>query len=408
MMNKSMARFASAPAHGATAAPRMLFAYGFRPFFLLAGLFAVLAVPAWLLMYSAGVQPLPDMPPQYWHAHEMVFGFLTAAIAGFLLTAVPSWTGARGFAGLPLVLLSAAWLLGRLAFAMAGTLPAWAVAALDMIFLPALALVLAPPLVRAKNRNTPMLAVLAALWLADGIFLVALFRQDPLLASRVLRVAIDIVLTLVTVIGGRIVPSFTANALRRRGEEVRITSRKWLETLIVPTMVAVILVGAWRPDSTLSGILAAIAAVAHALRLSGWGGFRTRNDAILWVLHVAYAWLPIGFALKAFWLLNGSDWAVHWLHAHAVGALGTMILGVMTRVALGHTGRELHVKPSIAVAYVLLSLGALVRVFAPSIVPTAYLPMLTISGALWTAAFVLFLVVYAPILTSPRVDGKPG
>jgi len=407
-MNKSIARFWGSPAHGAAAAPRMLFAYGFRPFFLLAGLFAVIAVPAWLLMYSAGVQPLPDMPPQYWHAHEMVFGFLPAAIAGFLLTAVPSWTGARGFAGLPLVILSIVWLLGRIAIATAAMLPAWAVAALDLLFLPALAVVLAPPLLREKNRNTPMLAVLAVLWLADVVFLVAMFRPDPVLASRALRVAIDIVLTLVTVIGGRIVPSFTANALRRRGETPSVTSRKWLETLIVPTMVAVILVDAWRPDSIASGVLAAVAAGAHALRLSGWNGLRTRNDAILWVLHIGYAWLPIGFALKAFWLLNGSDWAAYWLHAHAVGALGTMILGVMTRVALGHTGRALHVKPSIAVAYLLLSAGALVRVFAPSLVPTAYLPMLTVSGALWTAAFVLFLVVYAPILTSPRADGKPG
>jgi uncharacterized protein involved in response to NO len=385
-----------------------LFSYGFRPFFLLAGAFATLVIPAWLAMYASGLNPLRGLPPQYWHAHEMVFGFMTAAIAGFLLTAVPSWTGARGFAGPPLVLLSVAWVLGRVAFVAADVLVPWMLAVAELVFLPALASLLAFPLVRARNRNTPMLAVITLLWLCDAMFLFAWAHHDPLLAFRALRVAIDVILMLVTVIGGRIVPSFTANALRRRGEPADIVTRDWLEKLIVGAMIAVTALDAWRPDSAASGYAAALVAAAQALRLLGWRGLRTRGDPILWVLHLAYAWLPVGFALKALWLLLGVPWAVYWLHALTAGAVATMILAVMSRVALGHTGRELRVKTSIAVAYLALSGAALLRVFGSAIAPPRYLSVLMISGALWSIAYAIYLVVYVPILISPRVDGKAG
>jgi uncharacterized protein involved in response to NO len=390
------------------AARSTLFAYGFRPFFLLAGVFAVLAVPLWLAMYAVGTNPLPGLPAQYWHAHEMLFGLVPAAIAGFLLTAVPSWTGARGFAGRPLMLLCAAWLAGRVAFAAAPLLPQWLVTIAELMFLPALAALLAPPLVRARNRNTPLLAVITLLWCCDAVFLLGWVRLEPLLAYRALRVGIDVILTLITVIGGRIVPSFTANALRRRGQPTDLVQRAWLEKLIVPAMIVMTAIDAWRPDSTLSGYVAVLVATAQALRLLGWQGIRTRDDAILWVLHVGYAWLPIGFALKALWLLRGVPWAAYWLHALTVGGIATMILAVMSRVALGHTGRELHVKGSMAAAYLTLSAAALLRVFGPALAPSLRLSLLEISGALWTVAFAIYLIVYAPILTSPRVDGKAG
>jgi uncharacterized protein involved in response to NO len=389
-------------------APRTLFAYGFRPFFFLAPAFAAIAIPSWLAMYAAGANPLPGLPAQYWHGHEMLFGFVTAAIAGFLLTAVPSWTGVRGFAGRPLVLLCGAWLLGRLAFAAADRLPTPLVTVAELAFLPALAAVLAPALVRARNRNTPMLAIIALLWCCDAVFLLAWWRQDPLSAYRALRVGIDIILTLITVIGGRIVPSFTANALRRRGESTNIVTRGWLETLTVATMIVVTAVDGWRPDSMLSGWVAVAAAATQALRLRGWRGTRTRGDPILWVMHLAYAWLPIGFALKALWLLGSVPWAAYWLHALTVGGIATMILAVMSRVALGHTGRELHVKPSIAAGYLMLSGAALVRAFGAPLASSRYLGVLALSGALWTIAFAIYLIVYTPILASARVDGKPG
>jgi len=385
-----------------------LFAYGFRPFFLLAGLDALIAIPAWLALYSHGAMPLPALPPQLWHAHEMMYGFVASALAGFLLTAVPSWTGAKGFGGRPLVAVVAAWLLGRAAFALAGVLPVWTVAICELAFLPALGVLLAPPLVRSRNRNTPLLAVLAALWLADGAFLGGLVRQDPLLASRSLRIAIDVMLLLVTVVGGRIVPSFTANALRRRGEAADIRSIAWLERTVIPLMVAVILVDLWRPDGAPAGWLAAAVAIAQAWRLAGWRSLRTRGEAILWVLHVGYAWMPIGFALKAVSLLAGAAWAGFWMHALTMGVFGTMILAVMTRAALGHTGRPLTVSRSIAAAYAMLTLGVAARVFGSALWPSGYLSVLFVSGLLWTAAFAVYVAVYAPILVLSRADGKPG
>jgi uncharacterized protein involved in response to NO len=359
-------------------------------------------------MFSQGSMPLGALPPPLWHAHELFYGFVGAALAGFLLTAVPSWTGAKGFAGWPLAAVSSAWLLGRLAFAFADATPFWALAAAELAFLPGVAALLAPPLVRSRNRNTPLLFVIAALWVADAVFLAGLARQDPLLASRSLRVAIDLMLIVVTVIGGRIVPSFTANALRRRGEAPEIRSFPWLERGVIALMVAVAVVDLWRPDGAASGWLAALVAIAQGVRLSGWRSLRTRGEAILWVLHLGYAWMPIGFALKALWLLAGAGWAAHWLHALTMGAFGTMILAVMTRAALGHTGRALTVGRAIAAAYVLLALGVAARVFAPGLWPSHYLGTLVASGLLWTAAFAVYLIVYAPILALARADGKPG
>jgi uncharacterized protein involved in response to NO len=385
-----------------------LFAYGFRPFFLAAGLSAVLIVPAWLVMVSRGSMPLGALPPQLWHAHELFYGFVGAALAGFLLTAVPSWTGAKGFGGRPLAALAAAWLLGRLAFACANSLPFWALAAAELAFLAGVALLLAPPLVRSRNRNTPLLLVIALLWIADAAFLAGLARRDPGLASGSLRVAIDLMLIVLTVIGGRIVPSFTANALRRRGESPEIRSFAWLERAVMALMVAVAVVDLWRPDGAAAGWLAALVAVAQGVRLSGWRSLRTHGEAILWVLHLGYAWIPVGFALKALWLLAGAGWAAHWQHALTMGAFGTMILAVMTRAALGHTGRELTVGGAVAAAYVLLTLSVAVRVLVPGFWPSQHLWTLVASGSLWTAAFALYLVVYAPILVLPRADGKPG
>jgi uncharacterized protein involved in response to NO len=385
-----------------------LLAYGFRPFFLLAGLYAALAIPIWLAILLRGSLPLRLLPPQLWHAHEMLYGFVAAALAGFLLTAVPSWTGAKGFAGAPLATVVTAWLLGRCGFLFSGVLPAWTVAVLELSFLPALAAPLAPPLLRSRNRNTALLAVLTVLWLADGAFLLGFARDDAPLATGSLRIAIDVMLLVVTVIGGRIVPSFTANALRRSGETVEVRSRAWLERATIVLMVAVLVVDLFQSDGAIAGWLAVLVAVAQGARLSGWRSLRTRGDAILWVLHVGYAWLPVGFALKALWLLAGANWAANWLHALTMGVFGTMILAVMTRAALGHTGRPLAVSRIIAAAYLTLTLGVAVRVFVPAIWPWDYLVVILASALLWTAAFAIFLLVYTPILVLSRVDGKPG
>lgn len=395
--------------HHSAAVPRFaLFEYGFRPFFLLAGWYALLVVPIWLYIFSRHAVPFGGLPPMYWHSHEMLFGFVAAAVAGFLLTAVPNWTGARGFAGKPLIIAVSVWIAGRIAMALVGHLPFWLVSAVELAFLPTLAFLLSPPLLRSGNRNTPLLIVVGVLWLIDMVFLVALWRADATLASRAMTLAIDLILILVTVIGGRIVPAFTGNALRRRGETVNVVSRKPIEYAAIGLMIAIAVEDAISPAGPLTAALAAVAAVVHAVRLAGWRSFKTRGESILWVLHVGYAWLPIGLALKACWLFGGVAWAMKWQHALTMGVFATMILAVMTRASLGHTGRPLVVPRSITVAYLLLTLGVIVRVFGSAIFPERYVLMLSIAGTAWVVSFVIYVAAYTPILVGPRADGKPG
>ncbi|HEU0224909.1 MAG TPA: NnrS family protein, partial [Steroidobacteraceae bacterium] len=347
-------------------------------------------------------------PPVLWHGHEMLFGFVGAAIAGFLLTAVPSWTGARGFGGLPLMLLAVIWMAGRVAFAGLGSLPFAIVAILELQFLPALAVLVAPPLVRSRNRNTPLLFVLLALWMIDVYFLLALSGEGLAAARHSLLLAIDVVLLLVTVIGGRIVPAFTASGLRQAGIVLEKKERALLDGATIVAMVAVVVADLLAPWQTAAGWVAALAALLHAARLAGWQGQHSLRMPLVWCLHLAYAWIPIGFGLKAIHLLAGGAWSGHWLHGLTIGAAAAMILAVMTRASLGHTGRPLVAAAPVAVAYLLLSACALVRVLAPALPGANYLWTVMLAGLLWLAAFALFLVVYTPILFRPRVDGRPG
>lgn len=306
------------------------------------------------------------------------------------------------------MLMSGLWLLGRLVVGTSASWPFALVAAADLAFLPVLAAFLAWPLLRERNRNTPLLLVLLALWTCNAAFHLALYRSDAALARQALLAGIDIVLILVTVIGGRITPSFTASALRQRGVEGVVRARKGITAVTVALMIAVAAVDLVRPGSAVAGWVALAAAVSQALRLAQWQGHRTLSDPIVWILHLAYAWLPAGLALKALFLLAGVAAAAFWLHALTIGAIATMILGVMTRVALGHTGRPLRIHPLITAAYLLVSAAALMRVFGAWLPATSYPVVIALSAALWVAAFGFFLGVYGPILLAPRPDGRPG
>lgn len=384
------------------------FGYGFRPFFLLAGVFAAASITAWLWMYGRGVVADTRMPPQYWHGHEMIFGFIGAAMAGFLLTAVPSWTGSRGFSGWPLVLLTVLWLAGRVAFGLAGNVPSALLVFAELAFLPAVMLLIAPSLLRSSNRNTPLLAVLFAFWAMDALFLYGIATGTLASSGMALRGALGLVLVLVTVIGGRIVPAFTRNALRQAGSDAAMRSSMPVEKVIVPAMLGYAVADMIAPAGTVTAWLAALAALLQAWRLSGWQGLRTASQPIVAILHIAYLWLPIGLALKAAFVLGGFAWAAYWQHALGAGAAGSMILAVMTRAALGHTGRPLRAHPVTVVAYGLLTAAVAARVFGPGLLPGQYVAVVMTAGTLWLAAFVLYLGVYAPVLLLPRVDGKPG
>lgn len=385
-----------------------LFSYGFRPFFLLAGLYASFAIASWLWLLLAGADFELAMPSMYWHGHEMIFGFVAAAIGGFMLTAVPSWTGSRGFAGLPLVSLATIWLLGRIAFVVSGQIPMAVLVTTELLYLPALALLITPSLLRSPSRNSPLLLVLAAFWALDVFFLRAIMQGDFLGAQQALHSSLDVVLLLITIIGGRIVPAFTQNALKARGIDARMRYSRSVEVLVIGSMLALLVSGFFPGAFVAGGIVAAIASVAHFIRLSGWQGLKTRSDPIVWVLHAAYLWMPIGLGLKALYLLGGFSFAAHWFHALGAGAAATMILAVMTRASLGHTGRPLHAARPIVWAYGMLIAAILCRVFGPALLPVSYVATIVIAAGLWLGAFLVFVAVYAPILLGPRADGKPG
>lgn len=387
----------------------MLFSYGFRPFFLLAGLWAVVPTAAIAWVVTAGTWPAEALPLFRWHGHEMLFGFAAAAIAGFLLTAVPNWTSTRPVSGVPLAALVVLWVLGRIASAPVAWLPPVAAGTLAAAFFPALALTLAVPLVRSRNlRNLPFLVFLGLLFVAELLFQTTRFGGLSAPAFDPLRLAVDTIALMVAIVGGRIVPAFTRNTFKSLGRAGHVASRPWIDAAAIATVAAVVVAGLVAPNGLVSGGLAALAAVLLAIRLGGWAGHRTLDIPLLWVLHLGYAWLVVGFALKAAWILGGFGIATSWLHAFTAGAFGTMILGVTTRAALGHTGRALVASKPIVAAYVLVTAAAVLRVGGPVVLTGLYVPILVASASLWTAAFVVFVVVYTPILLGPRADAPPA
>lgn len=384
------------------------FAYGFRPFFLLAGVYACVAIIIWLGLFGAGSSGSGTFLPQLWHGHEMLFGFVSAAIAGFMLTAVPSWTGSRGFGGAPLVALVVLWLAGRVAFLPLLDLPFAVVATAELVFLPGLLILVAPSLLRSRNRNTPLILVLAALWTCDLYFLLAARDGNFTAASTALRVALSIVLLLITVIGGRITPAFTSNALRRHGVEVSFRSSPVVERLLIVAMLAYIAVDILAATPAVVILVSTIAAALQVLRLSRWHSLKTFGEPVVWILHVAYLALPVGLVLRVVHTSAGFGWAAFWQHALGIGAAATMILAVMTRASLGHTGRELVVSPAIVIAYIALVLAMFLRVFGPAFLPVSYGTTMLLAGGAWLVSFALFVIVYAPILVTRRVDGRSG
>ena len=380
--------------------------YGFRPFFLLLALWAPLAL-ATLLVGLSGAGWNPEALPLFrWHGHEMLFGFVAAAIAGFLLTAAPAWTGTRPVSGMPLAALAGLWIAGRIVVSPLTGLQSTPAVLVELLFFPALMTVLAVPLIRTRNvRNYPLLLMLGLLFVADLLFHVLHVGWLGTLPFDPLRFAANLVLAMIVVVGGRIVPAFTRNALVRAGAGSSIRPAPWLERTSLAAVAGVVAVDLAAPGTPAAGVIAALAAVLLGARVARWEGLRAIKMPIVFILHVGYAWLAAALALKALWLLTGTPWAVNWLHAQTAGAFGTMILAVTTRVALGHTGRPLDVHPAITVAYALVVIGALLRVFGQVLLPFGTLHVVACAMALWAGAFVVFLVIYAPILIGPRADG---
>lgn len=381
-----------------------LFNLGFRPFFLLAGISAILLVPLWIYSYTRGQVEFGYYTAAYWHSHEMLFGYTVAVIAGFLLTAVRNWTemptpGGKALAGLVLL-----WLAGRIAPFIAGIFPHWILAVLDMAFLPALAISLSIPLLRRRQtRNLVFLLVLTALTLANVLVHMQLLGITQATPKPGLLLAIYLIITLITILGGRVIPFFTERGI------AGVTTRQWkvVEYLALGSLLVLAGLDLANAPPAAIALFALLAALGHGIRLFGWHHRQAWSVPLLWVLHLGYAWLVAGFLFKALAAAGLTNPALA-IHAFTAGAIGTVTLGMMARVALGHTGRMLRVGPAMFWAFVLANLAGVIRVFVPAIAPAYYNTWLVLAAILWSTAFAIFLMAYANVLISPRVDGRPS
>ncbi|NOG74132.1 NnrS family protein [Roseicella sp. DB1501] len=384
-----------------------LFRQGLRPFFLLCAIWAVVAVVLWLWALHGGGLPDGPLPSPRWHGHEMLAGFIGAALSGFLLTAIPNWTGRPAYSGAPLALLAALFVVARVVLLPGSQVPVPVAAVVALLPLPVLLMTVLPAVARAAQpRLFGPPALILAFWAGDVLMLgEAAGWCDGTFESGEL-LSLNIALALVGLIGGRIIPAFTRNALRKAGQEAEPRTLPGVDAAGVAALMAVAVVDLAAPAGLLAGTTAAVAAVLALLRLSCWRGLRTLGQPILWVLHLAYLMLPVALAVKAVHLLAGAGWAANWLHLQGIGAIGLMILAVMPRATLGHTGHSLQASRAVVTAWLLLPLAAALRSFGPSLLPN--MQPYAAAGALWIIAFCLFLAAHGLMLLQPRPDQKPG
>ncbi|MCC2112460.1 MAG: NnrS family protein [Hyphomicrobiales bacterium] len=383
---------------------------GFRFFFLSAGLFAVLSMTLWLIwlgIHATGgmVQsPTIAVAPYMWHAHEMIFGYAVAVTAGFFLTAVPSWTNTAPARIAFVSSVGGLWLAGRIVVWFAAYLPATVVAVVDLMFLPILAVRLAHQMRNnPQPRNLVVVGLLALVTIANVLIHLEWIGWTDDTAGAGLRLGLFTIAGLITIIGGRVVPAFTRNALLRRNPEAPLPmSNPLFERVGIAAALTFAVAMPFGLPSWLLGLVAAIAGLANAARLIGWQWRQTLAEPILWSLHLAFAMLSVGYLAVAAAYIFGVPHEVAALHIIGIGAIGGMTLAMMTRASLGHTGRPLAVTPPITVGYLLIAIAALVRAFGSEFLPSAYYEVVFLSGALWISGFALFTVVYWPILTRPR------
>ncbi|HUW36984.1 MAG TPA: NnrS family protein [Rhodocyclaceae bacterium] len=373
----------------------------FRPFYLLGAAYGVLLMLVWLGAY-AGFWSLPSagQSPWLWHGHEMVFGFAAAIISGIVLTALPSWAGTEEIGGGRLALLVGLWLAGRLA--LIAPLPALLGAALDCALFPLMAAMLLPQLLAVENRNYLwLLPVLAGLSAANVVFHAGCLLADPALAVLGLRLAIYSIILLYVLKAGVLTPIFTGNALREMGRGGDIAFIPWFDALAAASVVALAAADLAGLPSRWIGAAALAACLIHAARLARWRGWRVADVPLLAAMHLGYAWLVLAFALRAGAELSGALPAIAWLHAFNVGALGMMMLGLMTRVTLHHTGRPLQLPPPLYAAYVLMFAAAALRVAVTLCsLGTAWLAL---SMLLWAAPFAIYLALFGAMLWRPSL-----
>ncbi|WP_417766620.1 NnrS family protein [Stappia sp.] len=394
----------------ATSAERMrtwkglaILTYGFRPFFLGSAVFAALAMAAWVPMLTGRLSLPTAFDPVSWHAHEFLFGYLGAVIAGFLLTAVPNWTGRLPLVGWPLAGLFLLWLSGRVVIAVSAGLPASLVAAVDLAFQATLAAAILRELVAGRNwRNLVVLGMLALMIAGNLLFHLDAVRGEYPAQGVGLRLGLAAAVLMISVIGGRILPSFTRNWLVKRGESRLPTPPGRFDNISLAVLLAALALWVSMPGSILAGAALIAAGLLHALRLSRWAGVRTGAEPLVWILHAGYGFVPAGalaLGISILWpdLLSSAAAQHLWL----AGAIGVMTLAVMTRATLGHTGRALAAGPGTSLVYLLLICSVLMRVLA-GLSPAQAEMLYVLSALTWIAAFGGFAVLYGPLLARHR------
>lgn len=374
---------------------------GFRPFFLAAGAWAAIALGLWIAMLAEGAALPSRFDPLAWHIHEMLFGYVMAAIAGFLLTAIPNWTGRLPIAGGRLALLAGLWLLGRIACLVSSHLPAWLAAAADLAFPAALVLAVTREIIAGRSwKNLPVAVPVAVLTIAD---LLMHLESDGAAVPAGLgwRLALAAVTILISVVGGRIIPSFTRNWLAKRGARRLPAAHGRVDTIALFALHAGLIAWAVFPASRPVGTLLILGAMLNLWRLCRWRGGATIAEPLLFILHLGYGWLVLGAGLLGASLLTPAIPQASGIHALTAGAIGTMTLAVMTRATRGHTGRTLTADPLTRLIYLLVTFAAVTRVVA-AFGSDWMMSLLLLSGGLWIAAFALFALVYGRMLLSPR------
>jgi uncharacterized protein involved in response to NO len=381
-----------------------LFALGFRAFFIMAGLAALILIVFWNALFNGTLTSEHYFPDSYWHAHEMLMGYSVAVIAGFLLTAVKNWTGKPTITGDQLASLCILWLYGRILPFYAGLLPDGLIALVDFAFVPALAYQVSKPIIEAKQyKNLFFIGLLMLLAIGNGLIHAEILGLQENSAATGIQLVVATIIILILIIAGRVFPFFTERGI----PGTLIIKNPILDSASVASAVIVFALQIVGVSGTLLALAACIAVAANVARLSGWYVQRIRYVPLLWVLYLGYVWIILGFILTMF-SAYGMVLPSLALHAFTLGGIGVLTLGMMARVALGHTGYALKASNAIAIAFILINIAALFRVLLPMAMPAWYETLIYISTLSWLAAFSLFIFVYAPILTSARIDGQDG
>ncbi len=381
-----------------------IFALGFRAFFALAGLFALILVALWASIFKGVLVTDNYYPTTYWHAHEMLLGYSVAVIAGFLLTAVKNWTGVQTAQGGNLIGLCLLWVYGRVVPFYSELIPDTIIALVDFSFLPLLAYFVAKPILKSGNfKNLFFIGLLLLMAFGNACIHAEILGYYKNSAGLGLDIVVTIIMMMILVIAGRVFPFFTERGIKG----VMAIRNPVLDAVAIASSALVFILLILDISGILLTVLAVTAVVANVLRVSGWYEPRIWYVPLLWVLYMGYAWIILGFVFVGLASLDILPAYVA-THAFTVGGIGVLTLGMMARVSLGHTGRAMKASNSIALAFVLINLAALFRVLLPALLPDWYGSFLVISIYCWLAAFSLFVFVYTPILSSVRVDGKEG